>query len=134
LRFPSFVFMWIIFTSLSVHIYSVTISFLSSFYIYLNFSPLFFLRVKFNFFYLLHFLSFTWFTPLVPETTWLLPYPGRNWILMYSPVLLYNPRSTSLFVSRKRCLHTGEQSSSNAKTKVNEEDVCVYIWQRIIPA
>lgn len=97
-----FVFMWIIFTSPLLHIYSVQFSY-PSFLIHLNFSPLFCLRVKFNFFYLLRFLSFTWFTLLVVELPWRLPYSRKNRIFVYSPALLYNPRYTFSLVNCEWC-------------------------------
>jgi hypothetical protein len=45
------------------------------------------------------------------------------------------PDTFIVFVSCKKCLNTKEQMWSNAlvKTKVNEEEGCAYMWQRIIP-
>lgn len=67
-----------LFTSLFVHTYSVTISFPYLFFfftVYLNFGPLFSLRVKFNCLLSVNFLWVSWFTSPFTEASWRQTYP-----------------------------------------------------------
>jgi len=81
-----------VFTLLSFHIYSVTVSFpylLFFFYCLRDFRPTFFsLRVKFNCLLSVNFLWVSWFTPLFAESSWLQTYTDRAEFSYTVPSLL----------------------------------------------
>lgn len=75
LRLPCFVF--ICHLSFLSYLFSYNFLSLSFFTVYLNFGPLFSLRVKFNCLLSVNFLWVSWFTPLFAEASWLQTYPDK---------------------------------------------------------
>ena len=93
LRLPCFVFIWTLFTSLFVHILSVTVSFPYLFSLFTWISAHFFLslRVKFNCLLSVNFLWVSWFTPLFAEASWLQTYPDGAEFSYTVPSFTYTP-------------------------------------------
>jgi hypothetical protein len=113
----------------SFHAHIFSYNFLPLFVLYLlEFQPTFLSTCQVQFLLSVAFPILYLISPFVPETPRLLPYPRKNSIFMYSPVLLYNPRATFVLVICKRYLNTNERIRSNAlvETKVDQEYGFVY--------